>query len=73
MKRLLPTLTVLGACAAVTAACAYNEALGRNQLLITDNAGLTQQSDTAWAEALRTRRRTREYARSVAGWCRQRC
>lgn len=54
MKRLLPTLTVLGACAAVTAACAYNEALGRNQLLITDNAGLTQQSDTAWAEALRT-------------------
>lgn len=36
--------------------CAYNETLGRNQFLIVDNAGLGQQSDAAWAEALRTRR-----------------
>lgn len=35
-------------------ACAYNETLGRNQLLLVDNASLTQQADAAWAEALRT-------------------
>ena len=53
MKR---SLTVaLSAAAAVTlAACAYNETLGRNQFLIVDDSALTQQSEAAWAEALRT-------------------
>lgn len=37
-------------------ACAYNESLGRNQFLIVDDAALTQQSDAAWAETLRTQR-----------------
>ena len=49
-------LTVVFAVAAATslAACAYNETLGRNQLLLVDDAALTQQSEAAWAEALRT-------------------
>lgn len=34
--------------------CAYNEALGRNQFLLIDESAMTQQSDAAWAEALRT-------------------
>jgi len=43
-------------------ACAYNETLGRNQLLIVDDAGLTQQADAAWAEALRTQPVSRDAA-----------
>jgi predicted Zn-dependent protease len=44
------------ACAAVSAsalsACAYNEALGRSQFLLVDNAALAQQSTAAWREAI---------------------
>lgn len=40
--------------AALLGGCAYNETLGRNQLLIVDDSALTQQADAAWAEALRT-------------------
>lgn len=43
-------------------ACAYNEALGRSQLLLTDNAGLTQQSTAAWQEMLRTRTQSTDAA-----------
>ena len=47
----------LAACAtAALGGCAYNETLGRNQLLIVDDSALTQQSNAAWAEALRTQR-----------------
>lgn len=50
-------VTAMLACS-VTAigGCAYNETLGRNQLLLVDDSALTQQSDAAWAEALRTQR-----------------
>tara|TARA_R110002167_G_scaffold9437_3_gene42991 strand:+ start:1060 stop:1797 length:738 start_codon:yes stop_codon:yes gene_type:complete len=53
------TLTRLALPAALAAAltlggCAYNETLGRNQLLIVDDSTLAQQADAAWAEALRT-------------------
>ena len=44
------------AAAAVLGGCAYNETLGRNQLLIVDDAALTQQADAAWAEARRSQR-----------------
>lgn len=37
-------------------ACAYNETLGRSQFLLVDDSALTQQSDAAWAEALRTQK-----------------
>jgi predicted Zn-dependent protease len=37
-------------------ACAYNEALGRSQLLLVDSASLNQQSNAAWQEALRTQK-----------------
>ena len=46
----LLTATALGA---GLAACAYNETLGRNQLLIVDDAALQQSADAAWAQAMR--------------------
>ncbi len=49
-------LASLAAVAALMGGCAYNETLGRNQLLIVDDGALTQQADAAWAEALRTQR-----------------
>ena len=47
-------LALAGVAALSTAACAYNETLGRNQFLIVDDGALTQQSEAAWAQALRT-------------------
>ena len=32
--------------------CSYNEALGRNQLLLVDNAGLAEAAQQAWAQQL---------------------
>ena len=52
-RRLVPALCALAAVSAL-GACAYNEALGRSQLLLVDSASLTQQSNAAWQEALRT-------------------
>ena len=53
IRRLAVGLTATAA-AALLAACAYNESLGRNQFLITDNAALQSSADQAWAETLRT-------------------
>jgi len=55
MKR-LAAAALLGCALTALTACAYNETLGRNQLLIVDDAALSQQADAAWAEALRTQR-----------------
>lgn len=48
--------TLLIACAAVAgiAACAYNEDLGRNQLLIVDPGALNASGEQAWAQTLKT-------------------
>ena len=54
-RRLVPVLCALAAVSAL-GACAYNEALGRSQLLLVDSASLTQQSNAAWQEALRTQK-----------------
>ncbi|HZV84636.1 MAG TPA: M48 family metallopeptidase [Brevundimonas sp.] len=54
MKALASLAAVAGL--AVLGGCAYNETLGRNQLLIVDDGALTQQADAAWAETLRTQR-----------------
>ncbi len=58
---------VLTAAAAVVlvagvGACAYNETLGRNQLLLIDSNAMMQQSNAAWAEALRTQPTSRDAA-----------
>lgn len=53
IRRLAVGLTAVAA-AALVAACAYNESLGRNQFLIADNAALASSADQAWAETLRT-------------------
>lgn len=56
-------LAVAGCVAALSVgACAYNEALGRNQLLIVDDSALQQQADAAWAEALRSQPISRDAA-----------
>lgn len=55
-----PFLLALAVSAAVlgagVGACAYNEALGRNQLVFIDDSALVQQSQAAWAETLRTQK-----------------
>lgn len=56
------TLALAATAALSTAACAYNETLGRSQFLIVDDAALTQQSDAAWAQALRTQRTSSDAA-----------
>ena len=48
------TVLAAVALAALVGACAYNDTLGRNQFLIVDDSSLTQQSEAAWAETLRT-------------------
>lgn len=53
-------LLALALVAVVAGGCAYNDTLGRNQLLIIDDAALAQQSNAAWAEALRTQRVSRD-------------
>ena len=62
MKR--PVLITLTAALAATAlsACAYNDTLGRNQFVLVDDSALIQQSDAAWAEALRTQRTSNDAA-----------
>lgn len=54
----------IGAVAAVAVlsatACAYNDTLGRSQFLIVDDAALTQQSNAAWDQALRTQQVSRD-------------
>ncbi len=50
------------AATAALAGCAYNEALGRDQLLLVDDAQLAQASNQAWAEALRTQQVSRDTA-----------
>lgn len=64
MIRRLRLFALAAALAPVTGlgACAYNEALGRQQLVIVDDASLTQQADAAWAEALRTQPTSRDAA-----------
>ena len=52
--RSLAAAALLACSVAALGGCAYNETLGRNQLLIVDDSSLAQQSDAAWAEALRT-------------------
>lgn len=54
---MIRTLTLASfAAAALLGGCAYNETLGRNQLLIVDDSALVRQADAAWAETLRTQR-----------------
>lgn len=66
MKRMNAKVMAAVAVGALTVsslgACAYNETLGRNQLLIVDDASLIQQADVAWAEALRTQPISRDAA-----------
>jgi predicted Zn-dependent protease len=51
-RRTAIALAAASCAASALSACAYNEALGRNQFLLVDNAALSQQSTAAWREAV---------------------
>jgi len=53
-------LTAGAAMAAALGGCAYNEALGRSQFLLVDEASLTQSAAQAWQQTLRTERISRD-------------
>ena len=54
-RRALPVATVAGMVGLLAlGACAYNEALGRNQLILADDQAISAQSNAAWTELLRT-------------------
>ncbi|MEN5146904.1 M48 family metallopeptidase [Brevundimonas diminuta] len=56
-KPVLVALAIgVGIIGAGVGGCAYNEALGRNQLVFIDDSALIQQSQVAWAETLRTQK-----------------
>jgi predicted Zn-dependent protease len=58
-------LIAAAACAAIAAglsACAYNEELGRNQLLLVDNSALASAADQAWAQELASGKVSRDAA-----------
>jgi len=55
------SIRVMAAVAALAlGGCAYNESLGRNQLLIVNDSALVTAADAAWAEALRTQQVSRD-------------
>ena len=53
IRKTATALLMATALSAGLAACAYNETLGRNQLLIVDDAALQSSADQAWAQAMR--------------------
>lgn len=55
------SLILIAALAASTglSACAYNDTLGRSQLILGDQTSILQQSNAAWAELIRTQNPTR--------------
>lgn len=53
LRRAAGTATAVSAAAALSA-CAYNEALGRSQVLLVDNSELAGAAATAWTQTLST-------------------
>jgi len=65
-KPILIALAVgAGVIGAGLGACAYNETLGRNQLVFVDDSALIQQSQAAWAETLRTQKVSTDAAQNA--------
>lgn len=58
-KALSASFAAAAVCAGL-AGCAYNEALGRSQLLLVDDAALTQAAAQAWQQSLKTQRVSRD-------------
>lgn len=54
IRKTTAALLAATAMTAGLAACAYNETLGRSQLLIVDDAALQSSADAAWSQAMRT-------------------
>ena len=70
MKRAF-ALGAMAAASLAVASCAYNEELGRNQLLLVDNSALASAAEQAWAQELASGKVSRNAAanarvRSVA-------
>lgn len=58
-------LSIMTLSAGVLGGCAYNEALGRNQLLIVDEADMLQSSNAAWQQAVSTQKVSRDAAQNA--------
>jgi len=61
----LSAMTAGAVLAASLSACAYNQTLGRNQLLVVDDAQLTQSAAQAWQQQLQTARISRDPVANV--------
>lgn len=59
MRRPRLILAAALAASAGLSACAYNDTLGRNQLILGDQSSMIQQSNAAWNELIRTQNATR--------------
>lgn len=64
LHRPLIIVAAVGAVMAPVAACTYNEALGRDQLVLVDENALAQAGQQAWAQAMQTNEISRNAARN---------
>src|SRR5690606_20818962 len=64
IRKTTAALLAATAMTAGLAACAYNETLGRSQLLIVDDAALQSSADAAWSQAMRTMNPTNNAAQN---------
>ncbi|HYG25325.1 MAG TPA: M48 family metallopeptidase [Caulobacteraceae bacterium] len=62
MKRNLLVATAAVAAALGVSACSYNQALGRNQLLLVNSSSLATAANAAWAQTLATSRVSQDAA-----------
>lgn len=64
MRRILPVLAVFTLAGASVGACSYNEALGRDQLVLVDENALAQAGQQAWSQALSSNPISRDAAQN---------
>ena len=65
LRRTASVISIALLAAGALGGCAYNEALGRNQLLIVDEAAMLQSSNAAWRQAITTQKVSRDAAQNA--------
>ena len=65
LRRSASVVSIVFLAAGALGGCAYNEALGRNQLLIVDEAAMLQSSNAAWRQAITTQKVSRDAAQNA--------
>lgn len=64
MRTFIPVLAAAALSGALVGACSYNEALGRDQLVLVNEDALAQAGQRAWAEALSSNQISRDTAQN---------